>query len=579
MEKQSLSFDTQVCIIGSGFGASVAALRFAEAGYSVTVLERGDWIRRETFEADGDLFWDPDDEQYGMNELRPRGRTIIPWLGAGVGGGSHVYAGTLKRREFFDDFPSAITVKEMEPFYEEAECMMGAVHYPDYPPYGQLEAYELFRRTQRKMQQLYPELVEEQGSVPIGISFAPPGGQPGATFTNKFGARQRYSEPLEQHILGGDIDVKNTLDKNYLFVAQQRGAQIESLTEADKIERLDGGGYRVHFRQLRSGAAGSLTCRHLILGAGAIGSTELLLRNKQLHKTLPDLSDQLGERYFSNGDYLGLLIPKRGLPASWLGLALSVVALIQGWYIALIVGIGLYAFGYFRAAKSYEPDLGTTNSDYIRFRHRDGSTQGSYIEGGRYPTLIRAGIAVVMSLLGQYHPAKYKGIVRRTRWLRYVPVLELIDRSWPIPMLMMGRDDAVGRYTLNAEGRAEISYDLSDNHAYYRWMDTLARRFCRLADAYFVPNMMARIGRFIEVPHNLGGVPMGESKGEGVVDDAGRVYGYPDLMVLDGSIIPVTLGPNPALTILALAERGAGIAIRQLREADQIEAGSPVRTL
>jgi len=97
-------FDTDVLIVGSGFGGSVAALRFAETGSRLLVIERGDWVSKEAFEPDLDMFWRPEKGRFGMNELRARGRNIIPWLGAAVGGGSHVTPPPLNAAIFLTIF-------------------------------------------------------------------------------------------------------------------------------------------------------------------------------------------------------------------------------------------------------------------------------------------------------------------------------------------------------------------------------------------------------------------------------------------------------------------------------------------
>ena len=588
------TFDADVIVVGSGFGGSVAALRFAEAGERVLVLERGRWVKREQFEADPDAFWHPRRHRFGINELRPRGRNIIPWLGAGVGGGSHVYAATLKRRVSFDGFPSAVTDGEMAECYAVAEEMMAATRYPDYPPYSDVRATQLFYRIGEKLQREHPDLVEDWGPINLGISFAPPGETPGAEFTNAHGARQRYSDPGEQSLLGGDIDAKNSLDRNYLHCAQQHGARIEAMTEVDRIEPLPGGGYRVHYtryveetgrvrRWLRNwfpalirsrDTTGQCTARRLVISAGAIGSTELLLRNRDVHRTLRDLSPRLGHRYTSNGDFVSLMLPFRGFFVSWLGMALVVTGLFTRWWVAA-VGVALYALGLVVSRRNFDPDIGTTNSDYIRFRHRDGSSQGAYIESGRYPTPVRAALAVLLSSLGLWRPHRYHRIVHLTRWLRrWVPPFELIARSWPIPLLKMGRDDATGTFRLDERGRAIIDYDFAANREFYRYLNRLGRLAARAADAWWVPNFPAFIFKRIEVPHNQGGVPMGEHPDDGVVDHAGRVFGYDNLLVLDGSIIPVVPGPNPALTILALSERAMRYVTDQLRQEGTVRAAA-----
>lgn len=593
----SASFDTDVVVIGSGFGGSVAALRFAEAGERVTVLERGRWITRENFEADPDAFWDPKRHRFGMNELKPRGRHIVPWLGAAVGGGSHVYAATLKRRESFEGFPAAIDVAEMGRYYDLAEQMMDARPYPDYPPYSQVRATQLLYEVGEKLTKSHPDLVEDYGPIRLGISFAPPpegsggifgsspGALPGDAFINKHGAGQRYSDPLEQSLLGGDIGSKNSLDFNYLHLAQASGAKIEALCAADKIEVLEGGGYRVHFTQFieekscwrrflrhwspwpvaTADVQRSMTTRRLVLAAGAIGSTELLLRNRDLHRTLSNLSPRLGERYSCNGDFVSLMLPFRGVVHSWLGFGLALVGLLRGpWWLAL-GGAVLYFLGLAVSRKAFEPDIGVTNSDYIRFRHRDGSSQGAYVEGGRYPTPVRLGMAILLSAVGQWRPSRYRKIVQATRLLRkYVPPFELLARSWPIPLLKMGRDDAYGTFRLDANGRAVIDFDLEANGDFYRYLNRLGRLVAKTAKAWWIPNVPFYLIKKLEIPHNQGGVAMGDDAASGVVDDCGRVYGYDGLYVLDGSIIPLSPGPNPALTILALAERAMALLTADL---------------
>src|SRR5690606_7687367 len=123
--------DVDVVVIGSGFGGSVAALRFAEAGEHVCVLERGDWATRESFQADLDLFWFPERNASGLDEIQLRGDSIVTWTGAGVRGGSLVSAGALLRLESFDGYPSEITPAEMRPYYELVERLLGATPYPD----------------------------------------------------------------------------------------------------------------------------------------------------------------------------------------------------------------------------------------------------------------------------------------------------------------------------------------------------------------------------------------------------------------------------------------------------------------
>ena len=558
---------TEILIIGSGFGGSVAALRYAEAGYDVVVMERGDWISRETFEADTDMFWIPKRGRFGMNELRSRGRHIIPWLGAGVGGGSHVYAATIKRRAYFSDFPKAIRETNMDEWYDMAEDMLDARPYPNHPPYSEVRANQMMRKIEKSLADKYPDLVEDEGQINLAISFAPENKNPGETFMNKYGAEQRYADPMEQKLLGGDIDSKNTLDKNYLFLAQKKGAQILAKCEAKKIEQSETGYLVTYHDYSAPNEEKTIFCKQLILAAGSIGSTQLLMQAKFRDKTLSNISKTLGDRYFSNGDYVSLILPFKGVFIGWFAFALLVFALIKVNIPALVGSALLYFGNLFFARQEVDPDIGTTNSDYIRFKAEDGTTQGVYIEGGRYPTLLRFSIAFVMSIFGWYRPSRYRVAIKITNVLRSIfPPFELLARTWPTPLLQMGRDQAVGSFTLNQAGEVSIDYPLADNTSYYKYLDKLGKMVAREANAYWLPNIAAKLFKKIEVPHNLGGVCMGDDIDDGSVDHAGRVFGYTNLAVLDGSIIPVTLGPNPAGTIVALSERAVRIQIKQLLE-------------
>ncbi len=585
--------ETDVVVIGSGFGGSVAALRFAEAGRRVVVLERGDKVSRDTFQADLDFLWRPSRNAYGAHDLRTRGKTIIPWLGAAVGGGSHVYAGTLKRRDDWDGFPAAIRATDMTPFYDRAETLMGSALYPDWEPYRSVRATTLMLAAGQKLKQERPDLVEDAGRVHLAISFAPPGVAPGTEFVNAHGAPQRYSDPEEQSILGGDIDAKNTLDRNYLWLAERAAvpAEIRPLCEADRIEKLADGRWRVEyiarvplvrwkafrhrwlpFRRALVEERRAIVARHLVVAAGAIGSSELLLRQRFVHRTV-DVGPMLGQKYTTNGDYLSLLIPARGVFVSWAGFVAAVVFAFLGWWLAAAAGLAAYYGGILISKPGFDPDIGTTNSDNIKFKGEDGHAQGAYIESGRYPTLGRMLDAVAISAArGRFRPSGFRTLAKVRRVVRWViPPFGALARTYPIPLLSMGRDDAFGTFKL-VDGRAIIDYDVAANREFYAYLDRLGRLVARAADAYWLPNLAYTLFRRMEVPHNQGGVPMGEGPADGVVDHAGRAFAHDDLMILDGSIIPVSVGPNPALTILALSERAMEIALAQLAQDGRIHA-------
>ncbi len=580
--------EVDVVVIGSGFGGAVAALRFAQAGKRVLVLERGARVSRDTHQVDLDSLWKPHRASYGFHDLRFRGKHILPWLGAAVGGGSHVYAGTLKRRDDWAGFPAAIVASDMARHFATGEEMLGVTPYPSYPPYSEVRATRLMYKAGMRLQDQEPELVEAWGPVPLGISFAPEHGpgKPGDEFVNPHGCRQRYSDPGEQSILGGDIDAKNTLDRNYLFVAEQRGARVEPLCEADRLERQADGRWAVEFRRhlpsrgwarvrqrwftwrprARLSAPERVIARHVVVACGAIGSSELLLRNRDVHRTLPDLGPALGSRYTTNGDSLSLIVPFRLLIPVWLAFVALVACVLLRQWIGAGVAAGAYYLGLLASGPSHEPDVGTTNSDNIRFKGPRGEPQYAYIESGRYPTPGRAFLAILISgLTGGFRPGLYKALTAMTKVLRFlVPPFGAIARTYPIPFLQMGRDRAYGRVRLDGAQQATIDFDLAANREFYAYQDVLAKKVARAIKAYWLPNPTHKYLDKLEIPHNQGGVPMAEGPADGVVDHAGRVFAYPDLMVLDGSIIPESVGPNPALTIVAVAERAMELVVAQV---------------
>jgi cholesterol oxidase len=184
-------------------------------------------------------------------------------------------------------------------------------------------------------------------------------------------------------------------------------------------------------------------------------------------------------------------------------------------------------------------------------------------------------MAAALGAVGGYRPTRYPVIAAVSNAMRrWVPPVTILARSLPIPLLTMGRDRATGRFVLTGDEGVSIDIDLAQNDEYYAYGDSLGRLVADAAGARWLPNPILRWLKLVEVPHNLGGVPMGETAADGVVDHLGRVFGVDDLVVLDGSIVPVAIGPNPALTILALAERALPKLLDQLATEGHIRAGA-----
>ena len=271
-------------------------------------------------------------------------------------------------------------------------------------------------------------------------------------------------------------------------MAEKAGAEVRPLCQAERIERMEDGRYRVtYFRYqpaqgfkavrlrwmtLRPRAERTehtIIARRVVVAAGSVGSTELLLRNKN---TLPELSPTLGQRYTTNGDFLTLIIPFRGLWLGWPGFfAMLGCAFAQEW-IGLAAATALYYLGLLISPRAYDPDIGTTNSDHIRFKGPNGETQGVYIESGRYPTPGQTLAAIVISsFTDNFRPRLYRTMTRLGRIIgSIIPPFGALARTYPIPLLSMGRDKAFGTYRLEGE-RAVIDYDVQANKAFYAYLE------------------------------------------------------------------------------------------------------------
>lgn len=516
-----------VIVVGTGFGGSVAACRLAEAGFRVAVLERGGFVSQ-----DSPLFWRPERGQLGRHDIRARG-DVIPWLGAGLGGGSHVYGGALARRDTFKDIHPDIGRDEMEHHYTEAERMLGATDTHD------------------------PDPAPADGHFKLGYSFAGDDGNPyeqGEYFDNRHGVVQKTWDPQAQALLGGDLWTKNTLDRNYLAVAIARGASVFTHRQADLVWKGIDGFHVVARHPIERGKDTHYVARALVLSAGALGSTVLLLRNN-----IYGISPALGTRYSTNGDYLSLALPHWGRAlAAWAGVAAAGTGLLAGDNQFAYLGLALY-YASALWGNRVQPDKGTLiQGAYWRL----GDT---YAEVARYPT---PGRTLLWSLFRRFKRIERPYAVARLvgDLADLVPPLGAIAKSWPVPLVTMGRDPALGKIFIDARGQARVEIDLKQNAGYYRDARKLGRHTARLMGALWLPNIPKFLLGKQEITHNLGGCPMGTDWTHSVVDSHGRAHKVPGLSVLDGSILPCAIGPNPSLTITALAERGVKRLVSDLKE-------------
>jgi cholesterol oxidase len=504
-------------VVGSGFGGGIAACRLAEAGKKVCVLERGKRFKAETDFIDGPddaprLLWHETFNPGGLFDVRlMKDVTVI--TAAGVGGGSLVYANVQLRApaDVFEDaaWPEAIGRAELDPWYDLTEHALQPVPTPDDPPIPKALTFAAAGRRAGR----------DPNPLPIAVYFGEEARE--HPFS---GVVQKPCENLGRCDIGCPVNARNTVDITYVARAEQHGAQVFPLHMATRIEPpdRDGGNWRIRYSNLGHGDDGAVEAPTLVLAAGTIGSPRLLLKNR---KRLPRLSPALGTRFSGNGDALGLAFDPQAADV--------------------------------RGARTDWGPVMTTKLDYPE-RHAIVANGGlphgfeailelargmNVIEGWRRwlrRLLVHAGVSDQ-----SVHPGEVK--LDRPR----EP-----DRDSLI-FLMMGRDAADGRMRLTPIfKRFDIRWDSAGSAKLFDDLGAIARELAKAAEA--TPFYALEGGPFstYATVHPLGGCPMSDDPAQGVVDDVGAVRGYRGLHVLDGSIVPTSLGVNPSKTIAALAERG-----------------------
>jgi cholesterol oxidase len=507
-----------VAVVGSGFGGSVAALRAAEKGYSVVVLEAGrrfqDHELPETSWRLRRFLWAPALGCHGIQRITllrgRRGAGLLVLAGAGVGGGSLVYANTLYRPppEFYRD-PQWREItdwqSELAPWLDQASRMLGATTYLSESP-----ADVAMRAVATRM-----GVAETYCPTPVGVYFGPSGQDP---YFGGAGPARDSCLHCGACMTGCRHNAKNTLVKNYLWLAERAGVVIQPRSTVTAI-RPAGDGYELTVRR-----GGTVHAGQVVLAAGALGSQRLLHRMKATG-ALPNLSDRLGYLTRSNSEaILGASVPdlrarRRGLDYSR-GVAIT---------------------------SSFYPDP-RTHVEPVRYgpgANAMGLLQSVLVKGGRWRPVRWLG-----ELIRQPHLAVRMPWVRR--WSQRT-IIALVMQSLDNSITVRWRRSWYGRHRLLAEpGHGAPSPT---------WIPVgheVVRLLAEEIDG--VPG--GSVTEAFNIPvtaHILGGAVIGADQTEGVVDAYHRVFGHPGLHVLDGAAVSANPGVNPALTITALAERAMSL--------------------
>ena len=513
-------------VVGTGFGGAVAACRLAQAGVDVAVLERGrryvpGEFPRHVNGPDG-LLWE---HGSGLLDVRALNDMLVVQA-AGYGGGSLVYANVHMRppADVFDEgWPRPYSRRALDPYFDLVAHMLDVapVATSSMPPKTRVMV-EAGRRLGRADQTFLPNL-----AITFGDPEAPP--RP-----NRFGVAQSACTGSGECIIGCNVGAKNTLDLNYLAIAEQQGADVATGCEVTAVEPVEQG-FRVRYRDPAGHAGGSqrtVEAGSVFLCLGAVNTTELLLRCRDQFGTLPRLSGRLGDGYSGNGDFLVFVSDTK---------------------------------------TGFEAEEGPTiTMASIHDRTIDGERVWFALEDGGFPRRLAQLVPLLDSeRLASLAERDLEAHVKRQAAHESSRTRRLANRDDTGVMLLMGRDRADGRIELiGADQRLHVSWDTVANLPLYNAETAAGSEIAAaLGGRLTLPTSWRYLGQPVSV-HNLGGCRMADRPEEGVVDPDGRVFGYPGLHVLDGAILPTSIGANPSATIAAVAERCVQLAIRRMTGAD-----------
>jgi cholesterol oxidase len=545
------SADYDVVVIGSGFGGSVSALRLAEKGYRVAVIEAGrrfddqgtdDPARRhralpKTSWRVRRYLWAPRLGLTGIQRIHllrgEKGARVLVLAGADVGGGSLVYANTLYEapRPFFDD-PQWRHITdwqaELAPHYDQAKRLLGVTTNPTMTP-----ADNAVLAIAKKMGREHTF-----HRTPVGVHFGRPGAEPGEQTADPYfggaGPRRTACTECGSCMTGCRVGAKNMLTENYLYLAERLGATVYPLTTVSAVRQglsasdHTGQGYRVDVAATGPGRRNrrTITADQVVFAAGTYG-TQKLLHTMKATGTLPRLSGRLGFLTRTNSE--------------------------------AILGVERFS----SRGDDHSRGVAITSSF-----HPDDDT---HIEPTRYGPGSNAMGALRTFLVDGASP---DGSGRAPRWITFLRIaarrpqdtVRLLNlRDWSrrmiVALVMQTRDNSVTVTT----GRSAAGWSLRSKRGHGEpnptWIPAAHRAVRMLADEMGgIPG-----GTWLDLfnipttAHFIGGCAIGESAERGVIDPYHRVYGHPGLHVVDGSAISANLGVNPALTITAQAERALSL--------------------
>ncbi|MFF7308453.1 GMC family oxidoreductase N-terminal domain-containing protein [Streptomyces sp. NPDC008137] len=533
--------DYDVIVVGSGFGGSVTALRLTEKGYKVGVLEAGRRFTRENLPKNSwdlkNYLWAPKLGMYGIQRIHLLGNVMV-LAGAGVGGGSLNYANTLyvPPKPFFED-PQWREITdwqdELKPYYDQARRMLGVRLNPTMTP-----SDVHLKAAAEKM-----GCGDSFHLAPVGVFFgdgedadgtakAKPGQEVPDPYFGGAGPARRACAECGECMTGCRHGAKNTLNENYLHLAEKAGAVVHPLTTVVSVTDDSRGGYAVATLPTddrRKAKGRTYTARRVVLAAGTYG-TQTLLHRMKAGGQLPYVSDKLGELTRTNSEALvGAQTDDRRYRKAHGGRKADFTR-----------GVAI--------TSSIHPDE-NTHIEPVRYGKGSNSMGGLSILQVPYARGA-SGTSRVLGFLA--HAAKHPLLVLRS----------LSNRRWSertiIGLVMQSLDNSLTTY-LKPSGAGRGLLTARQGHGAPNPKQIKAATESASALAAEINGFAgSNVGELMGTPltaHFLGGCPIGASRETGVIDPYHRLYGHSGISVVDGAAVSANLGVNPSLTITAQAER------------------------
>ncbi|WP_328670349.1 GMC family oxidoreductase [Streptomyces sp. NBC_00322] len=534
-------YDYDVIVVGSGFGGSVSALRLTEKGYRVGVLEAGRRFTRETLPKNSwdlrNYLWAPALGLFGIQRIHLLGNVMV-LAGAGVGGGSLNYANTLyvPPAAFFED-PQWKDItdwqEELAPYYDQAKRMLGVRLNPTMTPSDvHLKATAQAMGVGDSFHMAPVGVYFGDGEDADGTSTAKPGQEVDDPYFGGVGPSRKACTECGECMTGCRHGAKNTLNENYLYLAEKAGAVVHPMTSVVTVTEDSRGGFAVSTLpsdNKRKGQGRTFTARRVVIAAGTYGTQTLLHRMKD-GGLLPRISSRLGELTRTNSEALvGALTDNR----------------------------------------RYRKKHGAEKVDFTRgvaitsSIHPDENTHIEPVRYGKGSNAMGGLTILQVPYSAQSRVAAWFGNMARHPWLA---VRSLSSRRWSertiIGLVMQSLDNSLTTYRKpKGIGKGLLTARQGHGAPNPNQIPEATRAASLLAEEI---NGFAgsNIGELMGTPltaHFLGGCPIGASGEEGVIDPYHRLWGHPGISVVDGAAVSANLGVNPSLTITAQAERAMSL--------------------